>query len=38
MNLAPSELGGVKFNGQSIAYAFKELAPVDAAHAYTLAT
>jgi hypothetical protein len=38
MNLAPSELGGVKFNGQSITYAFKELAPVDAAHAYTRAT
>ena len=38
MNLAPSALGGVKFNGQSITYAFKELAPVDAAHAYTRAT
>jgi hypothetical protein len=38
MSLAPSELGGVKFNGQSITYAFKELAPVDAAHAYTRAT
>jgi hypothetical protein len=38
MNLAPSELGGVKFNGQSITYGFKELAPVDAAHAYTRAT
>lgn len=38
VNLAPSELGGVKFNGQSITYAFKELAPVDAEHAYTRAT
>jgi hypothetical protein len=38
MNLAPSELGGVKFNSQSITYAFKELAPVDAAHAYTRVT
>ncbi len=34
-DLAPSELGGVRFDGQSIIYAFKE--PV-AAHAYTRAT
>jgi hypothetical protein len=34
-DLAPSELGGVSFDGQSITYAFKE--PV-AAHAYTRAT
>jgi hypothetical protein len=34
-DLAPSELGGLRFDGQSIIYAFKE--PV-AAHAYTRAT
>jgi hypothetical protein len=34
-DLGPEELGGVRFDGQSITYAFKE--PV-AAHAYTRAT
>ena len=38
MDLTPSELGGVTYDGQSISYAFKELAPVDAMHAYTRAT
>ena len=43
MNLAPSELGGVRSDGQSsdgrsMIYAFKETAPVDSAHAYTRAT
>jgi hypothetical protein len=37
-DLAPSELGGVSYTGQSIIYAFKELAPVDATHTYTRAT
>ena len=35
VDLAPEELGGVRFDGQSIVYAFKE--PV-AVHAYTRAT
>ncbi len=35
VDLGPEELGGVRFDGQSIIYAFKE--PV-AAHAYTRAT
>jgi hypothetical protein len=35
MDLAPSELRGVAYDGQSISYAFKELVPVDAMHAYT---
>jgi hypothetical protein len=35
VNLGPEELGGVRFDGESIIYAFKE--PV-AAHAYTRAT
>jgi hypothetical protein len=35
MTLAPSELGGVRSDGQSIIYAFKELLPLDSAHAYT---
>jgi hypothetical protein len=35
VDLGPQELGGVRFDGQSIIYAFKE--PV-AAHAYTRAT
>jgi hypothetical protein len=35
VDLGPEELGGVKFDGQSIVYAFRE--PV-AAHAYTRAT
>lgn len=38
MDLAPSELGGVTYDGQSISYAFKELAPLDAMHTYTRAT
>lgn len=38
MNLAPSELGGVRSDGQSMIYAFKETAPVDSAQAYTRAT
>ncbi len=38
MNLAPSELGAVRSDGQSMIYAFKEMAPVDSAHAYTRAT
>jgi len=38
MDLAPSELGGVRSDGQSMIYAFKEMAPVDSAHAYTRAT
>lgn len=38
MTLAPSELGGVRCDGQSIVYAFKEMAPVDSAQAYTRAT
>jgi Protein of unknown function (DUF1579) len=35
MNLAPSELGGVRSDGRSMIYAFKETAPLDTAHAYT---
>ena len=35
MDLGPEDLGGVKFDGQSIMYEFKE--PV-AAHGYTRAT
>jgi len=35
VDLGPGELGGVRFDGQSVIYAFKE--PV-AAHAYTRAT
>ena len=35
VDLGPEELGGVKFDGQSVIYAFKE--PV-AAHAYSRAT
>ena len=38
MNLAPSELGGVRSDGQSMIYAFKEMAPVDSTQAYTRAT
>ena len=38
MNLAPSELGAVRSDGQSMIYAFKEMAPVDSTHAYTRAT
>ena len=38
MDLTPSELGGVTYEGQSISYAFKELVPVDATHVYTRAT
>ena len=38
MDLAPLELGGVTYDGQSISYAFKELAPLDAMHTYTRAT
>ena len=34
VDLAPEELGGVRFDGQSIIYAFKEQVP---AHAYTRA-
>jgi hypothetical protein len=37
-NLAPSELGGVRSEGQSMIYAFKETVPVDSKHAYTRAT
>lgn len=35
MNLVSEELGGIRFHGQSITYAFKEFAP---GHAYTRAT
>jgi len=38
MDLAPSEVGPVRSEGQSIIYAFKEAAPLDNAHAYTRAT
>jgi hypothetical protein len=38
MNLAPSELGGVRSDGQSLIYAFKEMEPLDSAHAYTRVT
>lgn len=38
MDLAPSELGKVRSNGQSMIYAFKEMAPLDRAHAYTRVT
>jgi len=38
MNLAPSELGEVRSDGQSMIYAFKEMAPADSAHGYTRAT
>jgi Protein of unknown function (DUF1579) len=37
-NLAPSALGGVRSDGQSIIYAFKEMAPLDTAHRYTRVT
>jgi len=37
-NLAPSELGAVKSEGQSMIYAFKETAPLDSAHVYTRVT
>jgi hypothetical protein len=37
-NLAPSELGGVKADGRSMIYAFKETAPLNTAHAYTRVT
>jgi hypothetical protein len=36
--LAPSGLGAVRSDGQSMIYAFKETAPVDSAHVYTRAT
>jgi hypothetical protein len=36
--LAPSDLGPVKSEGQSIIYAFKETSPLDSAHAYTRVT
>jgi len=38
LTLAPSELGEVKSDGQSMIYAFKEMAPIDSAHIYTRAT
>ena len=38
MDLAPSELGGVTSDGHSMIYAFKEMAPLDTAHAYTRVT
>jgi hypothetical protein len=38
MNLAPSEVGEVRSDGTTMIYAFKEMAPVDSAHAYTRAT
>jgi hypothetical protein len=38
MTLAPSELGGVRSDGQSMIYAFKEMAPLDRAHLYTRVT
>ncbi len=38
MDLAPSEVGSVRSEGQSMIYAFKETAPLDSAHAYTRAT
>jgi hypothetical protein len=38
MDLAPSELGKVEFKGRSVAYAFKDLAPINVAHAYTRVT
>ena len=38
MTLAPSELGEVRCDGQSIIYAFKETSPADGAHAYTRVT
>src|SRR5580698_6697188 len=38
MTLAPSELGEVRSDGQSIIYAFKETSPADSAHAYTRVT
>jgi hypothetical protein len=37
-DLTPSELGGVTYDGSSITYAFKDLAPIDAQHVYTRAT
>jgi hypothetical protein len=37
-DLTPPEPGGVTYNGRSIIYAFKELAPTDSTHAYTRAT
>ena len=37
-NLAPSELGGVKSDGQSMIYAFKEMSPIDSTHAYSRVT
>jgi hypothetical protein len=38
MNLAPSGLGGVRSDGHSMIYAFKETAPLDSAHLYTRVT
>lgn len=37
-DLTPSDLGGVTHDDQSITYAFKELAPLDATHVYTRVT
>jgi hypothetical protein len=37
-DLTPSELGGVTYDGPSITYAFRDLAPMDATHVYTRAT
>jgi Protein of unknown function (DUF1579) len=37
-DLTPPELGGVMYNGRSIVYVFKELAPIDSTHAYTRVT
>ena len=37
-NLAPSALGPVRFDNQSIIYAFTETAPLDSAHVYTRVT
>jgi hypothetical protein len=37
-NLAPSELGAVSTDGQSIIYAFKEASPLDSAHVFTRVT
>jgi hypothetical protein len=37
-DLTPPELGGVTYQGPSISYAFKEVAPMDSAHTYTRVT
>jgi Protein of unknown function (DUF1579) len=38
LTLAPSELGEVRSDGQSVIYAFEETSPMDSAHAYTRVT